>query len=358
MTTGERAAALAGAAARFPGLFPPTADDLLATVRAELGHESALDGFVPYCGGYTRAVAPSTILHVVSGNTPHAALQTLLRGLLLGSMNLVKFPGGGLGEIEGIANFLPGELAVLVESSRVIEPGWWERADAWVVFGDDRTIEALRAECPAGTIFDGHGTRVSYAVVFDDPDFVSCAGVARDVSQFDQGGCLSPHVVYVAGDAEAYAGRLAVEMAKTCRLMPPAEMGAGSVSAVSHLREAIRFEALSNPGVRIWCSEGLPGWTVVFERSEEFRFSPLDRCIYVKPLPGDLSHAVRRVRGITGAVGIFPASLANAGRVEGLGASRICAVGRMQEAPFWWHSEARPNLGVLVRWVDFEPGVC
>lgn len=358
MTTGERAAALAGTAARFPGLFPPTADDLLATVRAELGDERALDGFVPYCGGFTRAVVPSTILHIVSGNTPHAALQTMLRGLLLGSVNLVKFPGGGLGEVEGFAELLPHELAVLVEGSREIEPGWRERADAWVVFGDDGTIETLRAECPPGKIFDGHGTRVSYAVVFDDPDFVSCAGVARDVSQFDQRGCLSPHVVYVAGDAEAYAERLSVEMEAMCRPVPPAKMGAGAVSAVSQIREAIRFEGLSNPGVRMWGSEGLPGWTVVFERSEEFRFSPLDRFVYVKPLPGDLSQAVRRVRGITGAIGIFPASLANAGRVEGLGASRICAAGRMQEAPFWWHSESRPNLGALVRWVDFDPGVC
>ena len=100
MNTAERATAIAKAAEPFCALLgPTTADDLLAWLRAELGSSEALDCWIDHGRAKTKAVAPGTILHVVSGNTPHAALQSLIGGLLLGSRNLVKLPRGGLIEI-------------------------------------------------------------------------------------------------------------------------------------------------------------------------------------------------------------------------------------------------------------------
>ncbi|MEI8310696.1 MAG: acyl-CoA reductase, partial [Verrucomicrobiota bacterium] len=123
MNAAERAEALALAAAHFPELSPPTAGDMLDCLRLELGHEEILDGFQPYGCHQAMAVAPRTILHILSGNTPHAALQTMLRGLLLGSHNLVKFPSGGLGEIEQFGSLLPPWLACKLECSRRLEEG-------------------------------------------------------------------------------------------------------------------------------------------------------------------------------------------------------------------------------------------
>lgn len=357
MTTRERALALAEAAARFPELCPPSADEMMAAIQGELGHEEALEGFQKYHGGFTQAIPARTILHIVSGNTPHAALQTMLRGLLLGSRNFVKFPSNGLGALEEFSSFLPAELAALLECSREIRPGWKEQAEAWVVFGDDRTVAMLRAECPAGRIFEGHGHRVSFAVVFDDPEFQSCAGAARDVSLFDQAGCMSPHGIYVAGDALGYASRLAVEM-EACHVAVPARpLSMGDRVRIAEARDALAFEAANSPGTRIWQSSGLPGWTVVYEEDTKFRVSPLDRFVFVKPLPADISSVLGEIRHVVGGIGIFPASLEHAEKTVGLGASRICPIGKMQETPFTWHADSRQNLAALVRWVDFEPDV-
>ena len=115
MNTAERAAALAQVAENFPLLGKVTADDLVDVVRLELGHPEILDGFRPYAGHFSRAIANDPILHVISGNTPHAGLQSLIRGLLLGAMNFVKLPASGLREVEEFAKMLPPWLKDTVE---------------------------------------------------------------------------------------------------------------------------------------------------------------------------------------------------------------------------------------------------
>src|SRR4051794_1396613 len=90
MKTRDLAVHLAAAAARFPFLGAVTHHDLLALVYSELGHAEALDDFQPYGGHYAKAAGPKTILHILSGNTPAAGLQSLIRGLLVGAHNLCK----------------------------------------------------------------------------------------------------------------------------------------------------------------------------------------------------------------------------------------------------------------------------
>ena len=113
MKTVERAAILASAAESFPLLGSVTTDQLIDLVHLELGHAEILDGFRPYAGGFSRAVPNDPLLHVISGNTPHAGLQSLIRGLLLGAHNFVKLPSGGLREIEDfielVARFANGQ---------------------------------------------------------------------------------------------------------------------------------------------------------------------------------------------------------------------------------------------------------
>lgn len=354
MKTRERAEALAEAAAKFPELSPPSTRDLLETVRLELGHEEILDDFQPYGEHLCMAIAPHTILHVVSGNTPHAALQTMLRGLLVGSHNLVKFPSCGLGALEAFGTYLPRELASQLECSRELKTDWRERADAWIVFGNDETIETLRAQCPPGAYFQSHGHRISFGVVFEDPDFRSCTAAARDVSLFEQQGCLSPHLFYVAQNARGYASRLASEMHGFCLQSPPPTPSPETQAAIAEVRADYEFRSASDPGIQVWKSINSTDWTVIYEENPAFILSPLRRVIFVKPLPEDLSLSLVRVVPYLGAIGLWPATLANARRLSGLGASRLCAIGKMQEPAFTWHADSLQNLASIVRWVDFE----
>jgi hypothetical protein len=343
----------------FPLLGEITAADLLELVRMELGHREILEGFHPYAGHLARAIPPRVILHIVSGNTPHAALQSLLRGLLLGSHNRVKLPAGGLPEVEAFQKLFPPQLAALVECSEALPDNWLRAADAVVVFGGDETISHFRARVPAGVPFQAHGHRVSLGIVFDDPNLDSVDAAARDVSLYDQQGCLSPHDIYVRengnGIARTYAARLAEAMEKFNRHTPRRALGIGESAAIADLRASYVFRSASDVRTQIWQSEGSTDWTVIYEEDPWFATSTLNRVVFVKPLPADLGPVFEPVRQWLGAVGIWPATVENADRVAGSGAARICPLGRMQFPPVAWHAEGIPNLGSLVRWVDFEP---
>lgn len=351
--TSRLAAQLAEAASGFAEyLGPVTADDLVGLVTAELGHPGILDDFQPHGAAMAQAFGPGTILHVISGNTPHAGLQSLLRGLLLRSHNLCKLPAGGLPALEAFRAALPPDLAAAVEFNETLPDDWLTRADVVIVFGSDETVETFRARCRPAQRFIAHGHRVSLGLIFDDANGASIPAAARAVSLFDQQGCLSPHGFYVRGDARGYAQALAAEMART--------VVAGSRSArVRGWREDFAFRAANDPErLALWASERSTAWTVAFDAaSPEFTLSPLNRVVIVKPLPPDLPTALARVRPHLSAIGLWPATRETAAFARDLGASRLCPLDRMQFPLFTWHQDGAPSLAALVRWVDFEPEV-
>ncbi len=349
MSTLARATHLANAAGRFPFLGSTTTADLLALVRAEFGHESALDDFQPHGEHFAMAVAPGTILHVVSGNTPAAGLQSLIRGLLLGSRNLCKIPSGGLPEIAEFRARLPEWLAERVEISAELPDEWLARADAVIVFGSDETIAHFRARIRHDQVFIAHGHKLSAGFVFDDPRFDSVPGAARDVSAFDQQGCLSPQVIYVRDDARAYAARLASEMESLSVREPRGPISLSEKIAIRTAREELAFR-----GAQLWQSADSTEWTVAFDNAPGFPRSPLNRFIFIKPLPADLASELREVRAHLSCAGIWPATTEHARPLSALGFSRICPLGWMQSPPWTWHQDGQPQLTTLVRRVGFE----
>lgn len=357
MTTATRAQHLAAAAARFPFLGRTTADDLLALVRAELGHAEALDDFVPYAGHRARAVAVETILHVVSGNTPAAGLQSVIRGLLLGAHNLCKVPSAGLPELAEFCAALSPELAARVELAGELPDAWLARAGAVIVFGHDATIAHFRTLARPGQRFIAHGHRLSFGVVFDDPSGTSAPLAARDASLFDQQGCLSPHVFYVAGDARAYAARLAEAMAAFQAREPRARVPLAAANAIRTRREELAFRAAQGEPVALWASADSTAWTVAYDAAPGFPRSPLHRFVFVKPLPADFAAELRAVRPHLSCAGLWPATLAHARRLAPLGVSRLCPLGQMQSPPWTWLQDGAPALAPLVRWIGAE-GLC
>ena len=360
MSTAHRAESIACAAEPFHPLLGPTSgQDLLAWVAAELGDACALDRWFTHGGARTKALAPDVILHVVSGNTPHAALQSLIGGLLLGSRNLVKLPGSGLGEVDAFLARLPADLRAMVEVSVELPDGWLSSADAVVVYGSEQTVAALRARVVPGKTFLGHGHKSSLGVIWHDPLFESCPRAARDASLFDQQGCLSPQVFYVReeypGSARQYAEKLASAMDQFSGTHPRGPLAIEEKAAIANLRAAYRFRAAGDLRVALWEGGAHLDWTVIYEEDAWFTASPLNRVVFVKPLPQDLARAMGPAVDYVGAVGLWPCTEELADRFAALGPSRFCPVGNMQDPPWTWHNGGVPRLASLVKWVDFEP---
>jgi len=359
MSTSERAKAIAKAAEPFRSLLGPTTDDdLLAWLRAELGSSAALDSWFDHGRAKTKAIAPQAILHVVSGNTPHAALQSLIGGLLLGSRNLVKLPRGGIIEVDEFVSGLPDALRAKIETSEELPPDWLTQAGAVIVYGSDETIAHFRTLISPSQVFIGHGHKASLGIVWDDPAFVSCDGAARDASLFDQQGCLSPQVFYVRevqpGFAREYAEKLASAMDAFNRTHPRGSLAVEEKAAIANLRAAYRFRAAGDLRVALWEGGGNLDWTVVYEEDSWFPASPLNRVIFVKPLPEEFVTAIGPASEHIGAVGLFPCTEELADRFAALRPSRFCAIGGMQEPLWTWHNGGVPRLASLVKWVDFE----
>jgi hypothetical protein len=363
MTTADRAIHLAAAAARFPFLGRTTAADLLGLVRTELGHAEVLDDFVPQgkqANGQAerqqmvlaRPLEP--LLHIVSGNTPAAGLQSIIRGLLLGAHNLCKIPASGLPEIIEFRSALAPELAARLEIAGELPDSWLDRAQAMIVFGHDATIAHFRTLLRPGQRFVAHGHRLSFGVVFDDPKFDSAPQAARDASLFDQQGCLSPHVIYVAGEARGYAARLAEEMRAFQAREPRGRVSLSEANAIRTLREELSFRAAQGDTAAVWTSEGSTAWTVAFDTTPGFPRSPLNRFVFVKPLPADLGEELSHVQAHLSCVGIWPATMAHARTLGRVGISRVCPLGQMQAPPWTWLQDGGQSLGPLVTWVGAE----
>lgn len=327
MNTLARAAALADACWHFPFLGPSTADDLLAMVLTDFGSATALDG-----------ISSPTVLHILAGNTPAAALQTLVRGLLLGAHNLAKLPSAGLPEVGALLSRLPAALAARVETSTTLPEAWLARADAVVVFGDDDTIAHFRSRVRADQRFVAHGHKVSFGVIFEDLAFASVEDAARDVVAFDQLGCLSPHVLYVGGDARVYAARLAAAMER----IPRGSLPLSAASAIRTLCEDVAFRAANGESCAVWCGEHA---TVIYDEANGFPRTPLHRTIFVKQLPADWEEELRDVREHLSCVGVFP----DGASLTGLSVGRICPIGLMQLPPWTWRQDGVAPLASLVK---------
>jgi len=365
--TAQRAAAIAAAAQHFPELGPVSAEILLGLVASELGHREALDAFQFYgasTGGRThplrtRAIAPACLLHVVAGNTPIAGLQSLVRGLLIGSQNLVKLPSSGLPKIQEFVATLAPEIRQLVTLSSELDEEWMRRADAIIVFGGDSTVEHFRRLANGNQRFVAHGHAISFGIVFSDADQTAADRAARDIGLYDQQGCLSPHCLYVDDeslDARAFASKLADAMAEYETIDPRSDISAAESTELIALRDNFAFRAATDESVAIWQSSTGSEWTVIFETDSQFAVSPLNRTIYVKPLPpggiAGLAGELKSVRSYLNSIAVHPFTESLAESVSDLGANRICALGDAQFPHPFWHQDGRPQLTPLINWQD------
>ena len=320
---------------------------------------------------------PQLLVHVAAGNIPNPALMSLTLGLLTRSAQFMKCASG--------ASLLPRlfahslyeadhklgaclELAEWRGGNEAVEAAVFAGADCVTATGSDAVLAAIRARVPSHVRFLGYGQRVSFGYVArealsDEAVAELVARLADDVVAWDQNGCLSPHVIYVeergAVESDRFAQLLAVELMNREAAEPRGPISMEESAAIASRRSIYETLAVHRGDVKIWQSQNSTAWTVVFEHEGRFHFSPLNRFIFVKPVP-DLAAVFPGVDELKGkistvAVAARPERLKDvAAQLARWGVTRICPPGQMQNPPLTWRHDGRPALGDLVIWTDVE----
>ena len=354
-TTAERAELLAEHCAKltsgkFLGKF--SAQDLLEWVELELVNVEVLDDFIPYGPGgkFSMAIANGPILHILSGNTPHAGLQSLLRGLLVGALNLVKLPSIGLPEVNEWVDGLPPELKQLVTVVDDLSDEIFSSAGTVIAIGSDATMEEIQGRISPRQRFIPHGHKLSIGLV-KAASTEAAELVVRDACAFNQQGCLSLHTVYVMEGAREFLPILAKAMREYEVMNPRGEIRTSESGAISNMREVVRYEAANDPeNAALEHSAGDTSWTAIYRNSPTLVPSALNRVVTVQPWPEDFTDI--------GAERDFISTLAVERPLLSIGKffdiPRICVLGESQMPSLTWHHDGFAPLGSLVRWRDID----
>lgn len=304
---------------------------------------------------------------IMPGNVPGAGIHEFAAGLLAGCALVVK-------TATAEPFFFPRFTQTLREAdaevgARVAVLNWSrERSDItgalrtncnWIAaFGNDDTIAQLDSiedsAAPehggAGRLMAGFGSRVSGAIVATEvaaaPTAIRVAdAIARDVSLFEQQGCLSPHHVFVEspdpGAASEFARELAAALERFAqRVPPPRRYGLEDAAAVRRVRESARWRAIGGRAVALVEGDGL-GWTVVSDDEAVFTVSPGYRTVTVSAV-ANLEDLKRRLQPVAGRIEAFAIAAPRARReplrafLAAMGICYLCAPGAMQSPPLDW----------------------
>ncbi|HEU4429721.1 MAG TPA: acyl-CoA reductase, partial [Myxococcota bacterium] len=234
-------------------------------------------------------------------------------------------------------------------------------ADCVVATGSDAAVAAIRALTQPWQRFVGYGHRFSVAALGRDaPLSEACAAAARDVSLWDQLGCLSPIALYAVGwrweERALLLDALAAALEELRKRWP-----AGRVSTEARARRAdelatCELRAAATGDVELRRGAG-GAWALLAERDPAFRGSSLHRTLrvhFVEDLDGMCANLapVARHLASAGIAGFSSAEPELRSRLAELGASRICPAGAMQAPPISWCNDGQGVLLPLARLSD------
>ncbi len=361
---------------RFMRLF--RRKELLRFLDEEFDAAGVLDGFRPRKhGGWSRAFGPELLFQVYAGNVPGLPVWSLVMGLLVKSAAIGKTSSAepllAVLFAESLAEVEPklGECMAIVPwkgGDRRLERPVIEAADATIVYGSQRTVDAVRELMPSGKRLVSYGHKISFGLIGREaltPDrYVSLVQrAAEDAAVYDQQGCLSPHCLYVERGGivtpRQFAQLLASELERYEVKRPRARLLPEEASAIRAVRDRYELEQLRGEPVALYASGEGTAWTVVYHDRPGFEPSPLNRTVHVFGC-----ESLEQAAGCTAAyreyvqtagVAVGPDRLEPLATVLGRsGVTRICAIGEMAHVGSGWHHDGRFNLLDLVRWVDVD----
>ncbi len=353
------------------GLF--NAQDLWAQIDNEFGGPEALDGWraTSTNWGVARVRAfPPRLIHVLAGNAPGVAAQSVMRGALVKGVNLLKLPSNDLFTATAILR----TMAVVAPNHPVVRSFsavYWRGGDAkiegylfrpvyfdkLVAWGGESAIKSAKNYAGPGFELVSFDPKTSISMIgreafADEATLAKVAALAGlDATPFNQAACISSRVQFIEGtpeQADDYCERLQAELGverRTCSIVGPRVAPA--------LREEIEVLRSMAPLYGVWGA--YDGRGLVIRSEEPVDFHPDGKIVNVVPV-ADLADAVRFTNVATQTVGVYPperkAALRDA--LASAGVQRVVSLGSaMGPAPGLPHDGFYP-LQRFVRWVNDE----
>ncbi|MGJ8642998.1 MAG: acyl-CoA reductase [Luteolibacter sp.] len=306
---------------------------------AELGDSRRLEEWVDG----SKVVSRSPILHIVSGNTPHAAFQSVFRTILLGCESWVKIPSAGLPDFEAWASSIPS----LTLSKEL--PDQWNTPETAVIYGGANTLTFFREWLSPSTRIVEHGPKLSAAFIFENQPELTTR-LAADIMRYNQRGCLSVQAIYFQGDIEPFAHELASALAAH-PTEPPTLSEAG---AVRNERETLRFRIANGSPDTLLESENSTAWTIHVDRTDAtLRPGSGSGFVRLIPMPQEITYENLGAETAYLSTAVVE-PISEADRLENISPPRICAAGQAQEPGIFWHPDGEMPLAALVRWRDLR----
>jgi hypothetical protein len=348
---------------------------LTQLLTAELGDPARLDRFVreAQTNRSTMVVGPRSTGHIFSGNVPGVAVTSLVRALLVKSASFGKMAADepvlpvlfarALAEVNpSIANALV--LTWWPGGTEALDCALVEQCDTVVVYGGAEAIEAARGYARSNTRLVLHGPKLSLGII--GPDALgsrTARAAARAVAAFDQQGCVSPHVLYVAADKRAaaeFARLLADELRILAAELPRGRLRKSEAVAIQQARAAAEFRAIAGSEIELHADDNL-GYTVVYDATPAFEASCLNRFVYVKPLADarSLVELLAPFAELLQSVAVegFSAEETNAlaAALARRGVTRVTTFAALPwPPPDWHHDGGNGPIRELVTWCDNE----
>ena len=289
---------------------------------------------------------PWLVAHVLASNVPALALPAIALGCLAGAAVLVK---SGRADPCSAPAFRRALAAEDPELASTIVTTYWPggdeerertilgRADVVVATGQDATVTSLTKRLGDRVI--AHGERSSIVALRPedaaDADALA-ARLAADVALHDQRGCLSPHAVYVDGDARRFAERVVAALDEVAGRLPPGPLDVEERAA----HRAAVAEAEWTGATTI----GGTGGTVLMSQDRRPTTFPGRRTVWILPFASIPELIAPGGVECVGVAGIRP----DVEMLRQLGVGRVCALGRMQRPGLSWPRGQRAPLRTLL----------
>ncbi|MHB8383551.1 MAG: acyl-CoA reductase [Candidatus Binataceae bacterium] len=356
----------------------PARREVVAQISAGLGFsavliDASLDALLaPFTPGALTAFAAEAAARrevlgfIMAGNAPGAGLHEVVIALICGAGVVIKTATqephffaqlarsicecdarlGGMLEVFNWSRDDRGPTAALVGgASRIL------------AYGDDASLASI-----GGRNIVGFGSRLSGAIVTraarsDARIRATAAALARDVTLFEQLGCLSPHHVFVEDESGSAAREFAHALADAIGALaltipPPNAIALEDAAALRRARETARWRSIGGEAVEMMEGPGI-AWAVIFDRDAAFSPSPGFRTVRVSPfhdredLRARVAPAKGRIEAFSLAQGVHDETLIS--ELRELGASYIAESGGIQSPALTWRHGGGAFLDSMIK---------